>query len=99
MYEAEVKRLNEIYLKQGALSPPLVLEAARKDGKQGPLWSHFEWDDTIAGEKHRLWQAMMLLNTVKIKLTVSTGEVESVRAFPSIRQDRNMGPCEEVDGL
>jgi len=44
------------------LSPHEVVEDARSP--ESPLHSHFEWDDSIAAESHRCWQARQLIRDI-----------------------------------
>ena len=54
--------LHEIH---GHLTPDLVLDAATK--KTSPLHAMFLWDDTLAANEHRKWQARKLIRSVKIE--------------------------------
>ncbi len=54
------------------LDPHIVLEAA-KDA-DSVLHDVFEWDDNIAGEKYRLLQARLLINSVHVKIDGQTSQ-------------------------
>lgn len=68
----------------GLLLPENVVEAASEAAS--PLHPWFDWDDTSAAHKHRLWQARQL-----ISVTVTYIEKEPVRAFVSLTTDRHSG--------
>jgi hypothetical protein len=63
------------------LSPETVLEKAKP--KASPIHDFFEWDDSLAGEKYRLWQARYLIGRIEIIIQTEEGE-EQVRAFHNI---------------
>lgn len=68
----------------GALTPPLVVEAARSP--QHPLHARFEWDDSIAAEAYRLVQARELIRAVRVGYRTEDGEPRSVREFHSVQR-------------
>lgn len=74
--------LHAIRAQHGDLTPELVVETASPPDH--PLHSHFEWDDSVAGHKHRLHQASNLIRVVK--LPPVKGEPLTLRAFVSIPQ-------------
>lgn len=63
------------------LNPAMVLEKARP--KVSPIHNFFEWDDGIAGDKYRLWQARYLIGRIEIIVQTEEGE-EQTRAFYNI---------------
>lgn len=63
------------------LTPSHVVEKART--KTAPIHDFFEWDDKIAGEKYRIWQARYLLGRIEIIVQTEEGE-EQTRAFHNI---------------
>jgi hypothetical protein len=67
----------------GVLQPEKVVEEARP--KTSPLHSNFEWDDSLAGQRYRIWQARQL-----IRVTVETidGSDETMDVFVSLSPDR-----------
>lgn len=70
--------LEKIEAKHGAITPTDILREARK--QRSPLHNWFEWDDTKAGEQHRLTQARELIRAVEV--TIVTGDRPVVfRAF------------------
>lgn len=93
------EELAAIYHQRGALSPTLVVDAARP--VDHPLHNRFEWDDNKAGEGFRLTQAARLIRSVRVtyRENEQTGEISRVRAFVSTAQnDRPSAylPIEEV---
>jgi hypothetical protein len=80
----ELKRIAEA--NHGLLLPERVVDAARP--KTSPLHKRFEWDDTIAGQAHRLWQARQLIS---ICVTVVSNDSEPVQVFTSLSTDRGRG--------
>lgn len=84
---AELRRLCEA---AGELTPEAVVAEARPD--DSPLHSHFEWDDTIAGEQYRLVQASEMIRKAQVTIETTTPrETVRVRAFLSV-------PSADVDG-
>lgn len=78
---AELKRIAKA--NGGQLKPADVVDAARS--KDSVLHSKFEWNDGLAAERYRLWQARQLISvTVEyIPATEST-----TRVFVSLSPDR-----------
>ena len=76
--QAAGESLDALRSKLGVLTAEGVLVAAKP--KRSKLHKAFEWDDSVAAQKHRLWQAGMLIRSVCV--TVVNGEPsEPVRAF------------------
>ena len=98
MSEGVVKeQLQAIYDAEGDLTPTLVLDQARSEGS--PLHKYFEWNDSVAAEKHRLGQAQRLITTVKVVYRDTTGESKKVRqwhAVPTLPKDWGYKPLEEI---
>ena len=74
--EERTKALQAIYNRDGLLKPEVVISEARNP--KNPLHSYFEWNDTIAGEQHRLAQARTLIKSVKIEIIHENRVVRSV---------------------
>jgi len=69
----------------GILEPADVVDAARSESS--PLHSKFEWDDSVAAEKYRLYQARQLL-IVTVDY-IGTGKKATLqRVFVSLTTDR-----------
>ena len=57
--------LGEISKRDGVLKPKTVVDEARS--KDSPIHDLFDWDDSSAGEKYRLWQARELIAYVTVE--------------------------------
>ncbi len=79
------EELQALYEAQGQLTAALVVDIAR-DPKH-PLHSRFEWDDTVAGEKYRRFQAGQLIRSVRIRVIDEDDPSlnYSVRAYTPVR--------------
>jgi hypothetical protein len=71
----------------GVLMVDDVLNEARDESS--PLHDHFEWDDSVAADAHRRYQARVLIQRCKITLVDSAPT--QVRAFVSLQSDREIG--------
>jgi hypothetical protein len=80
---AELKRIAAEH--DGELRPSDVVEAARP--KNSALHSKFEWDNTEAAERYRLWQARQLIS-VTVEYIGSGKEAMITRVFVSLTSDR-----------
>lgn len=70
----------------GELTPPDVLERARSANSS--LHTHFEWDDSVAAEQHRLTQAGELIRSITVDVSRSNVEpAKHVRAFVSVERE------------
>lgn len=78
--------------KEGGITPGRLLDVSRDESAL--LHDCFEWDDTIAAEKHRLSQARLFLcNLVCVKVEENAPEeTKPVRAFV------NVMPAEHAKG-
>lgn len=72
----------------GSLTPSMVVDAARPAGSV--LHPAFEWDDSIAAEKHREAQARHLIGAIVVKVA-HQGEPVMKRAFVSVEKPE-VGP-------
>ena len=81
----ELERLARLH--GGVLTPEAVVKAARP--KSSVLHSRFEWDDSDAAEKYRLWQARQLMRVVVQYEAVGTREPVEVRVMTSLSTDRS----------
>lgn len=68
---------------RGLLRPRDVVEFAKNPATT--LHAKFEWDDDKAGSEYRLWQAR---NLIEVYVTVIQPDLEPVRAYVSLQQDR-----------
>lgn len=77
------EQLREIYRDHGdRLTPTIVVTVA--SAPSHPLHSHFEWDDAIAGHKHRLAQARNLIRSSKIMFKDRAGNTRMVNEYQSV---------------
>lgn len=75
------RELKKIQSKTSVVTPRIVVEQARNS--RSPLHQYFEWDDTVAAQKHREWQARSLIASVFI-VDADNEDVGPVRAFVSV---------------
>jgi hypothetical protein len=66
----------------GVLTPGVVVDAARP--ADHPLHDRFEWDDALAGEAWRRFQARDLIQSVRAEYVRPNGTTGRIRAFHSI---------------
>lgn len=80
----------------GSLDAPHVVEASRPE--ESYLHNVFEWDDSLAAEKHRETQARALIRSVLVVLEPVDGEKEAgtTRAFVHISIEGE-GPYTSMD--
>jgi len=71
----------------GILQVDAVLDEAKDESS--PLHGHFEWDDSVAAEAHRRYQARVLIQ--RCKITIVESEPTTIRAFVSLQSDREAG--------
>lgn len=67
----------------GALTAEAVLEAAAPEDSF--LHKYFCWDDTVAAERYRQWQARKLIASVKVTYSPSSRDSMKVRAFLNVQ--------------
>ncbi len=72
----------------GLLQSRAVINRARD--KSSPLHSHFEWDDTIAGERYRHIQARELIANCTLEIESPEQKTVRVRAYYSLPSDRGV---------
>ena len=63
------------------LSPHTVVEKAKP--RTSPIHDFFEWNNGVAAEKYRIWQARNLIGRIEI-VVESDGEKDQIRAFHNI---------------
>lgn len=76
--------MRDVYDRHGSLTPAVVVEEATPE--DAPLHNRFEWDDAVAGHKHRLDQARRLIRAVQIEYKTPTGGQGRVRAWTAVRE-------------
>lgn len=67
---------------EGKLTPEMVVNNARAE--KSPLHDFFEWEDTIAAEKYRKWQARHLIGSITTKVQFEDGSNGEVKAFHNV---------------
>lgn len=79
------EELLTIHANNGICNPVAVVEFARNP--ETALHSKFEWDDTIAAENHRLWQARQIISLELTVIQTDKKQIET-RLFVSLSNDR-----------
>lgn len=77
-----VRELKRIEKESGSISPKSVVNEARS--RNSPLHKFFVWDDDLAAEKFREWQARILIGCVKVTFKDDSGNDQTIRAFVSV---------------
>ncbi len=70
----------------GILQPTDVVKTA--EWEKSPLHPYFEWDDSIAAQNHRIWQARKLIRVV---VDILPGTEVETNVYVSLMQDRISG--------
>ena len=86
IYKQELEKLEKKY--NGMLAPQDIVREAYKE--KSPLHDWFDWNDDSAGEKWRLHQARLLLNSVRVKVMFEGGK-KSYRKYLNVRVKQNGG--------
>lgn len=84
----ELARITE---QHGGLTPAVVVDESRPD--DAPLHPAFEWDDAVAAELHRQFQADTLIKAVQV---VRKKDEPDEPVFVKVRSARNYQPVEQV---
>lgn len=72
--------LDELYQAQGEVTPTAVVDMARPE--DAVLHPAFEWDDEVAAEEYRLWQAR---NMVRCLVVVNDNTAEETPQYVHVR--------------
>lgn len=75
---SELRKIEQEY---SVITPAIVVERAAPP--RNPLHGYFEWDDSVAAEQYRLWQARQLIAKVYIVPSDAPAS-EPVRAFVNV---------------
>lgn len=67
-----------------SISARELLDASRDEN--APLHSCFEWDDSVAAEKYRLWQARHIINSIEVTIVADTDKAVTTRLFLNVKQ-------------
>ena len=94
VYLEEMKRIARKH--RGLLRASDIVEEARP--VKNPLHSAFEWNDTEAAERYRIWQARQLI-AVSVEYLENVRTEEPVRVFASLKSDRKNGGYRAVADL
>ena len=70
----------------GELRPQVVVDAAREESS--PLHAMFDWDDSTAAEKYRLWQARTIIRVTVQYQPLGNREPVLTRVFASLTSHR-----------
>lgn len=81
--EQELEQIREN--NNGLLRPRSVVDFARDEGTE--LHSKFEWDDSLAGENYRIWQARKII-TAMVTIIPRKNEPIEVQTYVSMINDR-----------
>jgi len=73
----------------GILYPQSVVDFARDENTE--LHSKFEWDDTVAGESYRVWQARKVIRALVTIIPQKNSEPYEVQTYVSMSADRYQG--------
>ena len=79
-YKEELEKLEIKY--NGVLTPQNVLREAQS--KASPLHEFFDWENDTAGEKWRIWQARILIGSIKVKVNFD-GTVKEYKRYLNVR--------------
>lgn len=71
--------------RNGLLKTHDVLQEAAKE--ESPLHPHFQWDDSVAAQEYRLWQARQLIT---IHVECIAGSDDEYQVFVSLTPDRKL---------
>ena len=71
-------------LGQESITAQELLDASRDE--DSPLHDCFEWDDTVAAEKYRLWQARHIINSLEIEIVSEDKPAIKTRLFLNIER-------------
>lgn len=74
-----------------------VLERARTNNSA--LHGHFEWDDTLAAEQHRLAQASELIRSIVVDVSRSNLSENKIRAFVSVERNGKRSYTSTVNAM
>lgn len=93
------EQLDKVRADYGRLTPSIVVDAARQEGDPYGIHDRFEWDDSVAGEAYRKWQARQLMSIIRVSRPVPGKLPVSVRAYHSLPMEdgsREYFPIDEV---
>lgn len=73
-YTKEIRQriIDDYISRHGEYSPTGFLREVRQSNGTHPAWAWFEWQDHVAAEDHRLWQARAFVQGLTIRFEVVT---------------------------
>lgn len=77
-------RISKLAKDSGSVTPQVVLNDARDT--KSPLHDYFEWNNTTAAEKWRIFQARQLISHISVEI-VNNGKTEDIRYFFSVSDE------------
>lgn len=77
--------LGKLAAMPAGLTPQAVVEDARRP--TSPIHDLFDWDDSTAAKKYRIWQARHLIGTVKVIYSHNPKNTPPVRGIVNIRRE------------
>jgi hypothetical protein len=80
----EVKVLADIHERDGLLKPRAVVDEARPE--ESPIHDRFTWDDHVAGEKYRVYEARDLIK--RVVMVLPDKPEQKVPVYVSLGSDR-----------
>jgi hypothetical protein len=83
----ELEKIREA--NNGILYPQSVVDFARDPSTE--LHSKFEWDNTVAGENFRIWQARKVIRALVTIIPHKNNEPFEVQTYVSMSVDRHRG--------
>ena len=76
------------------LTPDNVVEVAKDENNV--MHDMFEWDDMVAGEKYRLWQARNIIANIRVSVISDESNKRPIKAFVTTKRDTFFEPIEKV---
>jgi hypothetical protein len=87
--EIALVEIEKLEAARGIVTPRAVVDLARR--KRNPLHPQFEWDDSVAAERHREQQArQMLANLVTVSI-IAGEEVREAPVYVSVHSPEHDG--------
>lgn len=84
------ERIEELEKQHGSVTPQILLDDSRP--KEAVLHPCYEWDDSVAAEKYRLYQSKKIVgNIVTVTVSEEKQAQEPIRAYVSINNRNEQG--------
>lgn len=80
---ADTIRALQMKLGKDSITAQELLDNSRDP--DSPLHSCFEWDDSVAAEKYRRWQAAHVINSITVTIKEDTMEPITTRLFINVQ--------------